>query len=127
LPRHGECLAKASEASVPFVGVEFKWVNDANAREGQAVLPLQPRVLVDVADAQVMLAPLQHACVEQLADVASLHRAVSDSRAIDVHLDKRFQPQQPSRSVADDLDVIAASRCLCGQCHSHLIGANGSC
>ncbi len=57
-------------------------------------------------------------------DVLDGHRTVGDAALRRLDLDHRLQPEQAARTVADDLDGLAAPRALVGQRGRDVVGAD---
>ena len=105
---------------------EVERVDDPHPGVGQAVLAREPVDLVDGAMAQRVVGAGEQAGVQQGGHLVGLDGAVPDPGAVDVHLDERLEPEHPPRAVPDDLDVVAATGRLGGQCDGDLVGADGS-
>jgi hypothetical protein len=89
--------------------VDRQGIDYATAAERPAPLPGEPRLGLDVADPQRMIAAAQHAGFEQGGDVARPYIPIGNAAAVDVYLDKRFQPGGASRAISNEFDSGSAS------------------
>ncbi len=100
-------------------------IDHAAAGKRQPGLPLQPGNFVGETEPQGVRAMARHR-IEQRGDVRRTDRAVRDAALHRRHLDHRFQPIKPPRSVPDDLDREAALGRGLLQRGNHIIGADGN-
>ncbi len=74
------------------VVVDGKRIGDADAREGQALLLLQIRYVIDHADTACVLAAFDKAGVEQRCNVSLFDVRIADAALSRRYFDERLEP-----------------------------------
>ncbi len=106
---HAERAPQAGVAAVRQVVVEADRVGDADARERQALLALEPRQVRDPADPQRVRRRVEQAGPDQLRHEVGRDRAIGDAIACGVlDLDQRLEPDHAARTGALQRDAGAA-------------------
>ena len=105
----GPDLERAPQPAVTagcVIGIEVERVDVPDAREGQALLRREPRMLPDRAEPQGMRRALQQSLLQQFRDIARGDRAIGDAAGGALDFDERLEPVQSAGTVA------AQARCL---------------
>ena len=126
LLRDRDSAGETAQAAVGAVVVEVKWIDDADAGEGHALLRGEPVDLVDEAQGQGVVGALGEAGVQEARDVAQGHGAVAHATGCGLHLDERLKPEHAARAVAHDLGVDPAVEQASLDRGSDLIGTDGA-
>jgi hypothetical protein len=93
-------------------------IGDATARESQALLILEIRMVFDIAEAQLVRAACEEIGGDEGSDILHRHRAIGDAAFSSFHFNHGFKPQQTARAIAHDLHIGKGSR--------HLVRAHGA-
>ena len=88
------------------VVVQRRWIDEADAPEGQALLPLHIRVLVNQSDGQRMGACGRDTRRHEAADIGSADGAVAKASRWGVDLDERFEPEHATRTGPHNLKAM---------------------
>ena len=88
--------------------VEVQRIDDADSREGQALLARDVGQFVDRAQPQRMRCSLEHARLARAPAAADgLDRTIADALACDFDFDQWLEPDHAARTDAHDLDGLA--------------------
>ena len=99
-------------------------IDDAAAREGQALLVLEVRNLLRLTQIEwVVLVAVEEIVSEQARDIARRDRAIGDAAGGRHHFQHRLQPEEAAAAVADDGEIELAGKGLDLQRMCDLVGA----
>ena len=96
-----------------LVVVEVERIDDAVAREAQALLAREVRNFIDDAVSERMRGAVEESRVEQAGDIVCDDRSVSDPTVRGDDLDERLEPTKAARPIAHDPHIEAARYGLC--------------
>ena len=98
-----QCALKALEAAMGAIILDRKRIDDPAAGEGQPGLALEPGQVVDDAEPERMRPTVGQDGIQHCTGIGRRHRTVAHAARGRCDLDQRFEPIQPPRTVADDL------------------------
>src|SRR5208283_1903015 len=123
--RHRERLRETLAAAKRLIFGKRQRIGDSAALEGHAMLALPERMILDLADRELVRGAAEKTGVEERGDVLRRHIAVADAPLRRLDLNEGLQPQQAARAVAHDLDALPAGLRLLGDRCGDLVRAHG--
>src|SRR6202453_1645353 len=113
------------KSAMAAIIVERQRVGQSAAGEYEALLFRKIGNVVDLAQRFGMSPAIQEVRLEQLSGLTRSNRPVADAAGVSLDFDKRFEPEEASRSGADKLDVEAAAARLIANPVRDEVRANG--
>ncbi len=121
---HSECVRETAISAIRDVVVERDGIGDADAREGEPLLPGEVRVLLSEAKGELVRLTLEEAGIEQAGDIGGVYGTVGHTSRGRLHLHHRLEPEQATRAIAHEVHIEPAHGGLGGDGASHLLGAH---